>query len=98
LRYKEDESMNKLFFVAFIVSVLVISSTITSASATSGWMKSNNPPSVRHTASNPGSTKICGYHKCAPFEDMRKSLEEIVKQNQILHVLKQTQTKIYPTS
>lgn len=46
---------------------------ISSASATSAWAKSDQLPYVRHTASNPGSIKICGDHICKPFENSKKS-------------------------
>ena len=77
-----------------MVSLLVISSTITSASATKGWVKSDNPPQLRHTANNPGSTKICGDHICGPFENVKKSLQSIPKQNQSIHLINQSHTKI----
>lgn len=47
---------------------------ISSASATNGWVQSDHPPSVRHTATNPGNIKICGDHICKPFENSKKSL------------------------
>ena len=78
------------FFIFFIVSLLVISSTITSASATNGWAKDNNPPQIRHTAINPGSTKICGNHICGPFENMKKSFQNIPKQSQSIHLINHT--------
>jgi hypothetical protein len=77
-----DTNMKKSFFLVFVVSLLIISSTITSASATSTWMKSEILPPVPYTATNPGSTKICGDHKCGPFEDVHKSLQNMLKQNQ----------------
>ena len=61
----------------------MFASTITNASATSGWIKSDILPYVRHTVSNPGSIKICGDHKCSPFENMKKPIEYMQKQNQI---------------
>ena len=73
-----------------MVSLLVISSTITSASATKGWVKSDNPPQLRHTANNPGSTKICGDHICTPFENMKKSLQNIPKQSQSIQLINHT--------
>ena len=74
-----------------MVSLLVISSTITSASATKGgWVKSDNPPQLRHTANNPGSTKICGDHICTPFENVKKSLQNIPKQSQSIHLINHT--------
>jgi hypothetical protein len=45
---------------------------ISSASATNAWVQSNHMPYVRHTASNPGSVKICGDHICKPFENSKK--------------------------
>ncbi|MDE1770254.1 MAG: hypothetical protein KGI28_06870 [Thaumarchaeota archaeon] len=78
------------FFIFFIASLLVISSTITNASATNGWAKSENPPQIRHTATNPGSTKICGDHICGPFENMKKPLQNITKQSQSIHLINHT--------
>ena len=90
--------MRKSFFlVFFMVSLLVIASTVTSASATKGWIKSDNPPQVRHTANNPGSAKICGDHICSPFENMKKSLQNIQKQNLAIHLINQSHTKIEKT-
>lgn len=92
------KSMRKSFVLTiFTVSLLVISSTVTSASATKGWIKSDNPPQVRHTANNPGSTKICGDHICSPFENLKKSLQNIQKQNQTIHLINQSHTKIEKT-
>lgn len=60
---------------------------ISSASASSAWTQPDHLPYVRHTASNPGSTKICGDHICKPFEDSKKpqaiqnSGTQFVKQN-----------------
>jgi hypothetical protein len=65
-----------------MISLLVITSMISNASATSNWVTSDKLPNVRHTVNNPGSVKICGDHKCSPFENMKKSLEEVKKQNQ----------------
>jgi hypothetical protein len=77
-----DSNMRKSFFLVFaIVALLVISSTITRASATPTWIKSEILPPVPYTASNPGSTKICGDHKCGPFEEVHKSLQDMLKQN-----------------
>ena len=70
--------MRKLLFLFVITSVLLVSCTITDASA-KGWTKSEKLPPVRHTATNPGSVKICGDHKCAPFEDATKSLQNKLK-------------------
>lgn len=52
---------------------------ISSASATNSWVQSVHPPSVRHTASNPGSVKICGDHICKPFENSKKP--QVVQNN-----------------
>lgn len=65
--------MRKSFVILFIASTILITSTISSASATSGWVKSIHPPSVHHTASNPGNVKICGNHVCNPFENFKIS-------------------------
>jgi phosphoribosyl-dephospho-CoA transferase len=54
---------------------------ITNASATNSWIKSENLPFVSHTANNPGNIKICGDHKCGPFEDIKKSLQDKLKRN-----------------
>lgn len=64
--------MQKSFVVLFIFSIIVITSTVSNASATSGWVQSVHPPNVRHTAVNPGNIKICGNHICAPFENFSK--------------------------
>jgi hypothetical protein len=89
------KSMKKsLFLVLGLFSLLVISSAITGASATKGWIKSEILPSVRHTANNPGNIKICGDHKCSPFEDMKKSLHDKLKQNQSVNVLIKNQSKM----
>lgn len=71
-----------------MVSLVMISSTVTGASATKGWVKSDILPYVRHTVSNPGSVKICGDHKCGPFENAKKSLQDIQKQSQVIHPIK----------
>ncbi|MDR3781834.1 MAG: hypothetical protein P4K92_00780 [Candidatus Nitrosotalea sp.] len=70
--------MRKSLFLFVLVSLLLVSCTITDASA-KGWAKSEHLPTVRHTAINPGSVKICGDHKCGPFEDMTKSLHNKLK-------------------
>ena len=69
------------FLAILVTSLLVISSTVTTVYATTGWITSTNPPQVRHTATNPGSIKICGDHICAPFEKMNKQLQEIQKKS-----------------
>lgn len=74
-----------------------MSSPITSAFATKGWIKNDNPPQMRHTANNPGSTKICGDHICAPFENMKKPLQNISKENQSIHITNQSYIKVEKT-
>ena len=60
---------------------------VSGASASSAWTQPDHLPNVRHTASNPGSIKICGDHICKPFEDSKKSQviqntgTQFVKQN-----------------
>jgi len=76
---------------------LVISSTVTSASATNGWVKSDSLPYVRHTVSNPGSIKICGDHKCSTFENTKKLLRDMQKQNQLVHSINQSHAKLEKT-
>ena len=81
-----------LVLLTLVVVPLLVSCTITGAYATNDWLKSEKTPTVRHTATNPGSVKICGDHKCVPFEDMKKALQDILKKNQSVQV-KQQQTK-----
>jgi hypothetical protein len=57
-------------------------------------MISEIPPLLPHTASNPGSINICGDHKCGPFEDMQKPLQDILKQNHFNSVPTANKTKI----
>lgn len=83
---------NSFFLIFLAVSLVMISSTVTSASATNGWVKSDSPPYVRHTVSNPGSIKICGDHKCIPFENTKKSLQDIQKQT--VHLVNQNYAKV----
>lgn len=78
----------KRSFVAFSVfSIILLASTISSASATNVWTQSDHLPYVHHTASNPGNIKICGDHICKPFENSKKpqaiqnSTTQVVKQN-----------------
>lgn len=80
-------------FLLPVILLLVVSSTIASASA-KGWEQSETPPLLPHTASNPGSIPICGDHECGPFEDVQKPLQEILKQKYYDPVLKLNQTKI----
>ena len=74
--------MKKIHLLTIVMVTMLAGSLTTTldVSATKGWTKADNPPSIRHTASNPGSTKICGDHKCAPFEDAKKSFQNILKQ------------------
>jgi hypothetical protein len=75
--------MRKLLFIFALALVpMLLSCTITGAYATNDWLKSEKLPTVRHTATNPGSVKICGDHKCGPFEDMKKALLDLLKKNQ----------------
>jgi hypothetical protein len=80
----------------FLVSLLVVSSTAVSAYATNDWLNSNHPPLLPTTASNTGigGIRICGDHKCGPFEDVQKSLQDKLQHHQSIDVLKQNQTKI----
>jgi hypothetical protein len=83
----------KKSFLVSVVLLLVVSSTIASASA-KGWEQSETPPLLPHTAANPGSVNICGDHKCGPFEDGQKPLQDILKQNHSDPISKPNQTKI----
>lgn len=88
------KDMKKSFFLIFLMgSLIMISSTVTGASATNGWVKSDILPYVRHTVSNPGSVKICGDHKCSPFENAKKPLQYMQKQSQAIHSINQNQVK-----
>ena len=79
--------MKRSLVVFSIFSIILLSSAFSSASATSAWTQSDHLPYVRHTASNPGSVKICGDHICKPFENSKKpqviqnSGTQFVKQN-----------------
>jgi hypothetical protein len=79
--------MKKSFVMFSIFSIILLSSVMSSASATNSWTQSDHLPYVRHTASNPGSIKICGDHICKPFENPKKpqlaqnSETPFVKQN-----------------
>jgi hypothetical protein len=70
--------MRKSLCLFVLVSLLLVSCTITDASA-KGWAKSEKPSTIQHTAIHPGSVKICGDHKCGPFEDMTKILKNKLK-------------------
>ncbi|MGB9125047.1 MAG: hypothetical protein WA833_09155 [Nitrosotalea sp.] len=70
--------MRRSIFLFAFASLLLVSCTITDASA-KGWAKSDKLPPVRYTATHPGSIKICGDHKCAPFENITKSLQNKLK-------------------
>jgi hypothetical protein len=79
--------VKETFFLAFVLlSLLVIPCTVTGASATKGWVRSDNGAFVPCTVDDPVCTKICGDHKCAPFENTNKSLQDKLKQNQSFHV------------
>jgi len=84
------ENMRKSLVLLALVGVpLLVSCTITGAYATNDWVKSEKLPTVRHTATNPGSVKICGDHKCGPFEDMKKALQDKLKKIKSVQVNQQ---------
>ncbi len=58
----------RLVGVFIAITLIILVPMISGASASNTWTKSEHPPYVRHTATNPGSVKICGNHICAPFE------------------------------
>jgi hypothetical protein len=83
--------MQKSFAILFIFLTILMLSTISSASATSGWVQSIHPPNVRHTALNPGNIKICGNHICAPFENLNK-LSQVTQNHESFFVKQNTST------
>jgi hypothetical protein len=83
--------VKKPLLALVLFSLLAISSTtISEASATKGWVTSDHGPFAPLAAIDPGSTKICGDHKCGPFEDEKKSLEDKLKQNPPQVIIKVT--------
>ena len=72
--------MKKSFVISSVFSIVLLVSMISSASASNGWVQSVHPPSVRHTATNPGNIKICGDHICKPFENSKK-LSQVIQNN-----------------
>lgn len=89
------KNLRESFFLIFLMfSLVMIYSTVTEASATNAWVKSDILPYVRHTANNPGSVKICGDHKCSPFENAKKPLQDTLKQGKGIHSINQNYT--YP--
>lgn len=75
-----------------------MSSIMTSVSATKGWVVAHNDKDY-HTYANPGHTRICGDHICAPFEynNMKNLLSDGEKQNQTYHFMKQNAVSIQQT-
>lgn len=71
---------------------------ISSASATNGWMQSDHPPYVRHTATNPGNIKICGNHICKPFENVKNSPQVIQNHSTIDKTFNKTVSQISKSS
>lgn len=66
-----------------------MSSIMSNASATKGWVTSNYDKDYHHTAVNPGHARICGDHICASFEHYVKNLLwDMKKQNQTDHFIK----------
>jgi len=87
--------MKKLnLIVVFVVLLLSSSFVINTAHATT-WMTNVNPKLSHNTSNQIGKTKICGDHKCAPFEyaKMQKALEDAQRKNQAAHFLKQNTPK-----
>lgn len=87
--------MQKSFVILFVLSTILITSMISSASATTGWVQSIHPPNIRHTAANPGNIKICGNHICAPFENFNKLSQ--VTQNHESYFTKQNSPTVTKT-
>ena len=67
---------------------------ISSASATKGWVQSDQLPYIRHTATNPGNIKICGDHICKPFENSKNSLQVIQNHSTINKTFNKTISQI----
>jgi uncharacterized protein (DUF2147 family) len=79
--------MKRSFVASSMFSIILLASTLSSASATNAWTQSEHLPYVHHTSSNPRNIKICGDHICKPFENYKKpqvvqnSTTQFVKQN-----------------
>ena len=76
--------------IVFVVLLLSSSLVINSAFATKGWMTNPNPKLSHNIWNQIGKTKICGDHKCAPFEyaKMQKALYDAQRKYQASHFLK----------
>lgn len=82
--------MKKLYMIIILVVLLSSSLVVNTAHATKGWMTNTNPKMSHNTANQIGMTKVCGDHKCAPYEyaKMQKVLYDTQKNNQAYHFFK----------
>ena len=88
--------MKKLnIMIIFVVLLLSSSLVVNPAHATKEWVTNPNPKMSHHTSNQIGKTKICGDHKCTPFEyqSMQKALYEAQKKNIPYFFSKQNKTK-----
>jgi len=81
--------------IIFVVLLLSSSLVVNSAHAITGWATNANPKMSHHASNQIGKTKICGDHKCGPFEygKMQKTLYDTQRKNQASHFLKQNNPK-----
>jgi hypothetical protein len=73
--------MKKSLVIFSVFSVILLASMNSGASATKGWMQSDHSSYIRHTAINPGNTKICGDHICKPFENSSIKSSQVFQNN-----------------
>ena len=87
--------MKKLNLIAIFAVLLISSSLAVNTAHATTWMTNVNPKLSHSTLNQMGKTKICGDHKCAPFEyaKMQKTLYDAQRKNQASHFLKQTNLK-----
>jgi len=87
--------MKKLNLIAIFAVLLISSSLAVNTAHATTWMTNVNPKLSHSTLNQMGKTKICGDHKCAPFEyaKMQQALYDAQRKNQAAHVLKQNNPK-----
>jgi hypothetical protein len=88
--------MKKLnIMIIFVVLLLSSSLVVNPAHATKGWVTNPNTKLSHHALNQIGKAKICGDHKCAPyeFEKMQKALYDAQKKNIPYFFPKQNKTK-----
>jgi len=72
--------MKKLTFAIIVMAIVMLTFSATAKTyASTSWTTVPNSGYSHPTGNNPGNVKICGDHKCAPFEyeKMQKSIQGV---------------------